>query len=212
MAAFQLNNNDVCEVTMVSEYQGQQVRNVWHYQASFTFTTFDDGPTAVGILLTQFDSEIINPAANKLQALVVPAFACRGYRGQVVYPIRKPYISRPDLFWTGSNVSVTGIPSDTNITVDLRTLSVGRGLTGNKKFTGLPLSAITANEFTAGTVTDWGTVGTRFANPILDVANNINWYPLVWSPRRPTDRRQVWNTTTQPEVRVLRRRQKGIGI
>jgi len=104
------------------------------------------------------------------------------------------------------------MPSDTNVTISLRTARVIQGSTGNKKFCGMPIASVVGNLLTAPAFADWTTFTAQLLQPLNDTAMLARWKPCVWSPARPTDRADVIDAFVQPEVRVLRRRQYGKGV
>lgn len=211
MPVFGVVDGDVLELTLQSQYQGQQVRNVFHYRAVITGGPVSDGPAELADLGTLFNSQVVNPVGDPWSAKLVDTYLMINERLQIVHPIRKPYIDDVADAWAGA-FATQGMPSDTNLTISLRTLVVGRGLTGNKKLTGMPVATVDGNEFTAGMIESAQLFGNRMTETITSTSTLIVWQPIVWSPGDPFARRDVWDAVAQTEVRVLRRRQKGVGI
>jgi len=210
MAAFSIEVGDVVEVTLIGGLQCQTVLNVFHYVYD-GLASLTDGPTNMAAMLTDFWGSIVDLAGTGLKTLVTSEMGFHSARGQVVHPSRKPYIEITPGVVTGSDVPPT-IPSNTNITIDLRTLAVGRGLTGNHRFTGLPLAAVDGNLFDPAVVVSWQAFAPHLLETLQDAALTDVFKPIVWSPRRPLDRRPVFDFTVQPQVRVSRSRTYGKGV
>lgn len=205
-----VNQGDIVELVQFGSYQGQTVLNVFHYAYGLADTPNYDAELAN--LLLKFDQNVWNPALSPWKALVVSDYAVQWWRAQRVNPARDYYIQRTPAGPELGNLVTPGIPSDTNLTISLRTLGIVRGMTGNKKITGVPASVITANLFTPGTVASYQAMAENMKAVLGNLAGNPAWGPMVWSPARPTDRRSIVAVTARSEVRVLRRRQYGKGV
>lgn len=202
--------NAVVELTAFSTYQNQTVMNVFHYHNALAAIPLPDGDNELQNLMSKFESTVWDDIANGWRMKVSSGFVLQALRAQVVTPGRQ-YYQQLTVNEAGALLGIS-IPSDTNITLSLRTAGAIRGMTGNKKFTGLELSSISGNAFTNPTITSWQPVGTLIRTTLTDIANADRWVPIVWSRLRPSDRRLIVGGTVQQEVRVLRRRQKGLGV
>src|ERR1044072_2205037 len=132
MATFPLSPSDVVELTSFATYQGQRILNVFHYEYRGLSVVADAVPD-LNAMLIDFQNRVIAPATNGWRDGLVTDFVFDYQRAQIVSPVKQPYIQNTTALLAGT-LTPPGIPSDTNLTVDLRTLAVGRGLTGNKKF------------------------------------------------------------------------------
>lgn len=209
MADFPVATNDCIQVTVFSRYQGQRVLNVFHYV--YTGPPRSDGFTLFQSLLSNFQLLVIQYPTKAWFHLVTTDFVFEFVQAQTVHPTRQPYVQL-DLLALIGTLAVPSIPSDTNITVSLRTLVIGRGKTGNKKFTGLSTSSFDGNVFTGPTLVDWQQFSGCLKNPLQDDTATDAFFPIVWSRRLATQRRQVFGTNARPEVRVLRSREAGKGV
>ena len=200
----------VVELTQFATYQGQTIMNVFHYE----WTNANSGDYNVELLslLDRFKINVWNGGLTPWKGLLVEDFVVQRWRAQRVAPSREYYLEKlADATDKGGIVAV-GIPSDVNITVSLRGFSTVRGTTGNKKLTGLPIATLDGNLFTAGTVNTFQDMSDGFKTVLNDAGLVPSWTPIVWSPVRPLDRRQVIATTARPQVRVLRKREYAKGV
>lgn len=209
--AFVLTTGDVVELTVEALYQGSKVLNVFHYEWGGPITTPTDGVLEVTNLIDEFSSKVWNPAAGSWRARVTADYQITRYKAQVVFPTRKHYIQKAELNPAGA-APAPGIPSDTNLTISIQSERAGRGTTGNKKFTGLPLSTFSNALFATGEAILWAIVGGKLISPLLDILATPSWTPIVWSKKLSAERAPAIGISVQPEVRVLRRRQSGKGV
>lgn len=205
-----ISTGSVVEVTCISSYQAQTVLNVFHYFNSGGDITEANGDGELQGLLTRFNTLVWNASVNGMMTQLVSGFTTNLLKAQVVNPTRQYYVEK--IVTDVGAVSGSGIPSDTNMSISLRTAGTRRGQTGNKKITGLPLSTVDGNRFSTGAQDAMGLTADLFPVVLNNNAATPQWTPIVWSPRSPTARRQMIAQNPQQEVRVLRRRQYGKGI
>lgn len=209
--AFILTTGDVVELTVEGLYQGSKTLNVFHYDWTGPITTPAEGVPELLNLITEFDTKIWNAALGAWRNRVCADYSVTRVKAQVVYPLRKHYVQSGFTNPAGA-APAPGIPSDTNITVSLQSERAGRGTTGNKKFTGLPLSTFSNALFASGELVFWALTGGLFLLNLNDTLATPSWTPIVWSKKRAGDRAPVIAYNVQKEVRVLRRRESGKGI
>lgn len=202
--------NAVVEITMLCNYQSSRVMNVFHYYNSMATIPEADGVSELTSLGGKFTEAVLVAATGGLLARLVESFEIPSLRLQVVAPTRQYYMTHV-IGVAGSQVD-DGIPSDTNMTITLRPMAVGKGLSGNKKITGLPISTLEGPFFTTDAVTGMNTSGDKMRLKIEDSVGAERWVPIIWSPTKPADRRGITITEANNEVRVLRRRQVRLGI
>lgn len=208
---FDLANDDVIELTMSGKYQGSTIINSFHYKWAGGFLANPLGSDEVQNLLQQFETRVWEAVVGGIRSRLTNEFRLDRLLAQIVWPVRKHYLEWNVANPLGSAVP-PGVPSDTNITISLRTERVGRGRTGNKKITGMPLATFDGAQFTSGERIAWTVATARLLDTQPDLAGIQNWIPIVWSRRRAADRARVIGATVRPEIRVLRRREQGKGV
>lgn len=202
--------NAVVELTLQSYYQNQLILNVFHYVNATDNIPSGSGDGELAFLGETFFETLITDPATGLQLNVVESFNWQYARMQVVAPTRGYYITYTNSI-TGA-LAVPGIPSNTHLTVAYRTDAAGRGKTGNKKFTGFAASTITQNFFNEPIVTFMAEWAANSEAQLDDSTGAPRWQPIIWSPRRATDRRRIVGTLADNSIHVLRRRSLRVGI
>lgn len=204
--------NAVVAVTAVATYQTATVMHVSHYFNQLGDISAGNGELELNNLITKHLAACWLTGADPDVCLnrFVTAFFLQYVQAQMVSPTRKYYVRQ--IMGTPGTVDEAGCPSDTNLTVSLRTDRVIRGTQGNKKFTGWPASAIEGNQWSATALTNARALGVKFGQILADSAATMRWVPIAWSKQRPTDRAQIITVTERQEVRVLRTRERGVGV
>lgn len=208
---FPLASNDVVELTVKATYQSQVVLNVWHYAYFNPSVTIPDGTAEVDDLCSQFDSLFYQSAVFGILPQSVVGYSINEMKAQVVHPVRQHFITHNPATSAGQ-VAGEGIPSNTDLVIAIRTDVAGRGKSGNKRFTAIPITHMTGNTFDAVTVGFWQTLANHFGDAFTALTAPGIWKPIVWSKRRALDRRGMVGTIARNEVRIDRSRTKGIGI
>lgn len=205
-----ITDGDVMEITAIGELQGSTILNVFHYKVTLT-TPPTDNFTFMNNALTEWRT-LMWTGVGKWQALVTSDYVLESVRAQIVYPVRRFYISQ-FVGDAGTDLAPT-VPSDTHIELALRTAGVGRGLTGNKKFTGLALSDLSGAFWSNAAQADWDTFAPNILTAITpEILNPLNrLVPIVWSRKRAADRREIVAAESRPEVRVEPSRRAFRGI
>lgn len=207
---FPLDSGDIIELMWISAYQSSVVLNVWHFRYTDT-PQYAQGAEALRELATeQLQSYWADPI-HGMKSRITIGFQVQYVRAQVVHPVRKPYVQLPFLNQNGT-AGNPGIPSDTQLTIDLRPLAVGRGRVGNKKITGLPTSVVTGDVFSAAELVQWQVIAANMLEDLIMPVSTLTFEPVIWNARTPARHDRLFNYRIREEVRVLRRRQKGIGI
>src|SRR4249920_1167833 len=127
MPSFPMVQHDVIELTCFSSYQGQRILNVFHYEYKLAPPVLD-AANDIYALLADFNAKVITNGIIGWQNYVVSDFSFDFQRAQIVYPTRQPYLQQNTPLTAGTKAP-PGVPSDTNLTIDFRTLTVGQGLT-----------------------------------------------------------------------------------
>lgn len=207
---FEILPNDLAELTMIGSYQGETILNVFHYQYYNTVNQ-PDGVAELSNLMTRFDADVWGFPLLGIRQRLTNGYTLNTLKAQIVHPTRRFYKSQVPTESAGA-IQGGGIPSNTNITITQRTTGAFRGAAGNKKFTALPLTTVNGNVFSAPTVSEWNATCAVLLNTFACLNPPGVWVPVVWSPKRPTERRGILEIYPNEEVRVLRLRQKGVGI
>jgi hypothetical protein len=195
-----LDNADVVEATFVGSFQGSTILNVWHFNAQLDVALVDSGAWFDG-LLNALQQDYWQ-GAGMMKSLVSTDYTLLEIRAQVVWPTRRFYLKKA-INEQGTKIGAA-MPSDTHLEVALRTNAVGRGKTGNKKFTGLVAAEFLGPVWLPATVAAWQAFGDEMLftiQPLIADANKVA-VPIVWSRKRSADRRNIIATTAREEVRV----------
>lgn len=202
--------NSVVEITMRGTYQGSSVLNVFHYYNT-TNAIVANGDAELLAMISNFRLLVWNPGGGAgVKDRLVDSFTLDYIQAQQVAPTRQ-YYQYTAIGETGARAE-PGIPSDTNITLSFRTARALQGTTGSKHFTGLSITDMSAAVWTNATILNWVSQGSNMRVTLAGGAITASWDPIVWSPRRSTDRALIVGGNVQQEVRVMRRRQFRLGI
>ena len=206
---------DVIQVTLQGFHEGQIILNVFHY----VFHN-DDVP----VVNTHTFLQGVNIAAatalldnvSGIPVIQSTNFEWQSVTSQIVYPDRSVF-ARLAVSFFGAVADGQDMPVDTHVCVSLQSDGTGRGKSGNKKICGMKATqldadngALWADDFLAAV----DTVSGQFAEILIPVIgepdNTLD--PIVWSPKLPTERRELVDIFTRDEVRVepSRRFRKGI--
>lgn len=208
---YTVSDGDVLEVTAFCSYQGVTVIHVFHYVVREAAPD-TDGNQLVLDYLNRWKTVVWSSLPDGLQNRVNSNFQLQRLRGQIVNPTRH-YFNEIVVNEFGNN-AVPGNPVDTDLVVDFRTNEIGRGKTGRKFFTGLFQNQINASQWAAGALVNWQATGELMNFNILRNIPILTDFvtPIIWSRKRPLDRRAIVAVACLPDIRVLRRRVPGVGI
>lgn len=201
-------NEDVIEFTLVWDYQGSTILNVYHFQLR-EFASPPDTEEIMNDLDSWMEDNVYGEDAGKLVSQVVEDMTLIKTRGQIVKPNRDRYYEFPKGFKGG--VEEAGVPSNVALVLKGQTDAAVRGASASKHFTGFPVSAL-ESEFWNAPLQD-AIAGAHDAMvPFIANAGPIgNFVPVTLKPISGFVH-DIVDWSPIPTVRVMGRRTKGYGI
>lgn len=211
MADFPIAANDVIEVKVNAYFQGSLIMNVYHYKVDAGFAGTLTGTAELSDWLDHFLT-LLYGAGGAIPLQQSTALTYTFATAQLVFPFRYFYVTRA-MPYTGSRGTAQNLPSDVQLCCTLRNSVVGRGKAGRKNFSGFQVDQYT-DAFWNNTLTGpWGAnVIPKLSLPVAAVVPlAMRAFPVIWSPAVGVTRQEVIEAILQSQVRVMRRRQIGIG-
>lgn len=201
-----LVTEDIVEVTMDGEYQGSKIMNVWHYYVNVTGESTDYF-AALGAFLTQWVAGVWSPVGG-LQERMVDTYTLNRVRAQVVGPDRKPYADLA-VNQTGGG-DVIGVPSNVTMVQNIRSDKVGKGTSGGKHLTALPLEWLEGAYWGAGFVTNVQAALQNALDGFATVAPAVIYTPCLFE-RETGNAYDIIGSNTSNQVRIMHRRTVHLG-
>lgn len=200
---------DIMEVVFQGRLHGQQIRNVRHYRianiAGPSQAPEVDAATALAGAMETF--------WNILVPLVSNEFSMLGILVQRIFPLpRTVGVIRVPANGTGQAAG-NSLPTAVAVVTRLTTAFAGRKYRGRNYWCGIPATAETDSELTAGAIIAWEGVQDALTLPLQPAAINGRTYtfqPVILN--RPTmTTTDIVGGTVDSVLRTQRRRQVGKG-
>lgn len=211
MAEFSISGGDVIECRVNAYFQSSLIMNVYHYKVDNSFVGTALG---TGELTNWLDAFLLRfyGAAGPIPSLQSTGLTYTNAQAQMVWPTRRYYVSR-SMPYTGVRAGAADLPSDIQLCTTLRSDTVGRGRAGRKSYAGFQIDQFVNAFWKATLTTPWdATVIPLFPMDLAATAPvAMNTRPQIWSPAVGGRRQDLIQAVTQNQVRVMRRRQIGIG-
>ena len=211
MANFPIAAGQVIEVRVYAYFQGSVIMNVYHYQVDESYTTEPNGDAALRAWVAQFEITLYGAASGIVQ-FQSSNLIYNYMEAQIVASDRYYYVTQP-MGYAGSQGTGQDLPSDTQLCVTYRNQTVGRGRAGRKNYTGFKVSQFLNAYWTGAFLAAWNAGVINLMQQDVDngLANNLVAHPVIWSPSTGSQPGALVECQTNPEVRIMRRRQVGIG-
>lgn len=203
-----LNVGDIVAVTMIGECLGQRVQQTQFYSVitpSINANTLD--------ALQALGADIVADPVSWPNTMLVPApsnYDWKKLRLQRVHPTRSAF---QEVLGLGAGLHVAAATTaNVNAVITKRTLVGTRRGVGRMSGTPLAPDQYTAGLLTAGTLSEYNTVGTVLNDVLGGGADATEIEPVLWSRATPTTSLLVTSAAAQDTVRVMRRRTLRVGI
>lgn len=200
--------NDIIAVTFKGEYDGQQIRNTFHYRC----LTPGSSATAESDLLAvanDFASSVVNPLTSKMLDCQVSTMNWNGVTAQRVYPTRSIGMTHAAVFH--GPVGGDGMPANSAIVLTKRTTTAGRMGTGSLHMTAIPSMWIVKSE--NSNMAPYQALADQMLPQYTVTAVTLTLDPGLFNPSRPpTFFSKLFDVFPNKEVRTMRRRTVGRGI
>jgi hypothetical protein len=211
MAEFSIAANDLIECRVNAFFQSSLIMNVYHYKVASDFVGTSTG---TGLLTDWLDKflALLYGAGGPIPLQQSTNLTYTNAQAQIVFPTRHYYVSRT-MPYTGSRGSAADLPSDVQLACTMRNDTTGRGKAGRKSFAGFQVDQFTGAFWNSTLTSPWGTnVIPKLSRDVTAlIPISMNTTPQVWSPRVGGTRQDVIEAVLRNQVRVMRRRQIGIG-
>jgi hypothetical protein len=199
--------DDIVEATFKATYQGSTILNVFHFKVTATAgtTDYDTTMSALGTtLIGKYWS-----AANLWRTMVVPTYILNYVRLQRIRPFRAYYIDSP-VNQAGAE-DMDGIPSNLAAVIVVRSELTTRGKSGSKHLTGMSRNELEPDVWSNAMFASLAALGQEFREEVLTAAPVVTYKPVIYD-RLQNTAANIVGVTVIPEVRIMRRRTKGVGI
>lgn len=199
--------NDIMEVTFRASYQGSVILNVFHFKV----TTVLEG-TDYELAMNALGTALLNKywaAAGLWRDIMVSTYRLNYIRLQKIRPSRLWYIDST-VDQAGAVVE-DGIPSNLAAVVIVRSENTARGKSGSKHLTGFARSELEPDVWSADIFDALTELGTQFRDDVVTAAPIVTYTPVIYD-RLQNTAANIIGMTVVPEVRIMRRRTKGLGI
>lgn len=209
---FTIEPSSIVEVTFWFTYQSSICMNVFHYVTNNTIVKTNGVAivTEIGDYAKQQIWNSIIPGTY-LKNITSPNCTLNFVRAQKVAGDRKWYID--EIVNEAGTYSIgQDLPSDVQWCLSLQATRVGRGRTGSKHFTGM-MSGMYANAYLAATFISLAQlVAVKVQQDLNPPSLGASCTPIIWNSKHPTTFSYIHGAVVQNQVRVMRRRQVGLGI
>lgn len=209
MALYQVNNGDVCLITVFGRLFGQTVMNTFHYKyLPSGGQSMPDGPAAVRYLCTMFRQHVW---AGGWSACVSDSYFYDKTQGQIIYPSRRVY-EVVQVSEVGQRAGEPLPPANSACLTRVGSIP-GRGRSASLQVAGMINTDSQAGVWTNAAILLLN--GLANAIPFKLPADEIEteaWEPVNWSVAKAAETNVVRYADPQRSVRTEKRRVVGRGI
>lgn len=211
MATFPLTPGDICEINVVSTMRGSTIMNVYHYQFSPSGSAAADGKPIIDNLGLLFEA-LLYGAGGVIPLEKSDNLIYDYMRLQIIYPTRRFYVVK-NMGYPGSWNTGLDLPTDLQLCSTFRATTTGRGRAGRKADSGFQTDQLLNQTWNAALLNYWGTtVAPRYLATITTAVGIKQFVPVIWNSRHPGSPNEISSVYVNPQARVMRRRQLGLGI
>lgn len=204
--AYDIGINDVLLITVEYEQDSQTMLNTFCYKPTAA-TEGGIGEAEVIKALAAFKATKVPALKENMSASVLIV----SVRGQIIYPNRRPYEQSP-VGTLGDIVETTPLPPANQVSLTRVSTLATKGATGGLRIPGVPLEYVENGELTNEAYTNYGVSAIALAKSITPDMSEIEWQPIIFSPRTHRTENYVRNIIVQRPVRTVSRRVVRRGI